>query len=72
MARARGSGGGAGSTRSLGLAAMVRVLDGAQGSLDFGAGIRPWWVDTTLRLHADAPPDDSREPQNRRADMLPR
>lgn len=51
---------------------MVRVLDGAQGSLDFGAGIRPWWVDTTLRLHADAPPDDSREPQNRRADMLPR
>lgn len=35
----------------LGFAAMFRVIEDPRGSLDVGAGIRPWWVDTRLRLN---------------------
>lgn len=45
--------GGSASMRQtgLGLAALYRVIDEPAGWLDFGAGIRPWWVDTSLNLN---------------------
>ncbi len=45
--------GGSGTVRmtGLGIAAMYRFIEDARGVLDAGAGIRPWWVDTRLRLN---------------------
>lgn len=40
----------------LGLAALYRVVEDPAGTLDVGVGIRPWWIDTTVNLHAGAAP----------------
>lgn len=46
--------GGTGSMNATGLAlvALFRAVDDPRFSLDLGAGIRPWWVDTKLHLNA--------------------
>ncbi|MBR0651470.1 hypothetical protein GXW78_17500 [Roseomonas terrae] len=38
-------------TTGAGFVAMVRPVDETAWSLDAGAGVRPWWVDTKLRLN---------------------
>lgn len=39
-----------------GLALLYRVVEDRRGSVDLGAGIRPWWVDTRLRLNPGLAP----------------
>lgn len=53
--------GGSGSIRALGLgfAALYRVVDTPQGMVDLGAGLRPWWIDTGLKLNPGTQPAQS-------------
>ncbi len=50
--------GGSASMRmtAAGLAALYRVVDEPGGWIDVGAGIRPWWVDTSITLNAGRDP----------------
>jgi hypothetical protein len=40
------------TTTGAALIGLYRVLDAPAGSLDFGGGVRPWWVTTKLTLDA--------------------
>ena len=43
-------------TTAAGLAALYRVVDEPMGWIDIGAGIRPWWIDTSITLNPGAGP----------------